>query len=196
MLEIFQLIVLFIVLFDPPASMLVFLSGTRHLNVTETRKTAVMAFLLAGLFSFGTLLLGDNLLKIFNTNIDNFRIAGGIILVILGIRMAFGYPLLKTESTENKSARSVAALIATPLLTGPAVISSIIVLRYDYGMFLTGLSVLIVLLFALFLFLFARRLYRILNPVTIQIMTTFLGLITIAWGIGFFRAAVSMTHFL
>ncbi|MFH1642675.1 MAG: MarC family protein [Nanoarchaeota archaeon] len=190
MLEIIQLTILFIVLFDPLASLAVFFIGTKNLKNSERKKVALYAVLLAGLLSYTCLLFGDSLLTLLNTNLDNIRIAGGIILIILGIRMSFGYSLFNKGINKNDSVHSIAALIATPLLTGPAVITAIIVLKNDFGFFSPAISILITLMIAYLLFYNSEKIFKIFNETTIQVISTFLGLITIAWGVGFLRVAI------
>ncbi len=190
MYELLQLIVFFFVLFDPLASIAVFFVATKGMNITERRKTALYAVLVAGLLSFGTLFFGESLLTLFNTNMDDFRVAGGIILIILGIRMALGYPLLELGRTNRQnSGYAIAALIATPLLTGPAVMTSTIILRYDYGIFLTGISILIVLFITALLFYNSQKIYSYFGKIT-SVITTFLGLVIISWGVNFLRTAL------
>ncbi|HLC95942.1 MAG TPA: MarC family protein [Candidatus Nanoarchaeia archaeon] len=192
MLALVQLTILFFVLFDPPLSLVVFVAGTEHMVWAEKRKAAILAVLIAGLVSFSALIWGQQLLGLFNTNINNFKVAGGIILTILGIKMALGYPILPIDgSKKERSAQAIAALIGTPLLTGPAVITSSIVLRYEYGFVLTATAILIVLAATALMFLQADRVHAFLGKGVTRVISTFLGLITISWGIGFLRDALA-----
>jgi len=189
MFELLQLIVLFFVLFDPPASLAVFFVATEGMSAIERKKTALYAVLVAGLLSFGTLFFGEWLLKLFNTNINDFRIAGGIVLIILGIRMALGYPLFEFSRTKKQnSSYAIASLIATPLLTGPAVMTSTIIIRHDYGIFLTGLAISTVLLVTALIFYNSQKIYNLFGRIT-SVISTFLGLVIIAWGVNFLRTA-------
>jgi multiple antibiotic resistance protein len=186
-----QLVVLFVVLFDPPASMSVFYVATRAMKQKERRRTALLAVGVATIISIATFLLGDLLLSLFHTDIGDFRIAGGIILIILGVKMSLGYPLVYIDTKKKeKSVQAIASLIATPLLTGPAVISSIILLKNDYGLYLPALAAGIVLAGTYVILVNTAKLYQKLGSQIPQLTSTFLGLITIAWGIGFLRTAL------
>ena len=77
-----QLIILFLVIFDPLASLSVFVSSTNKKTMQEQRKIAIISVIVAGIVSFVVLLLGSSLLTLFSTTIDDFKIAGGIILKI------------------------------------------------------------------------------------------------------------------
>ena len=191
MFELIQLIILFFVLFDPFASLAAFFAATELMSHSEKKRVAFYAILVAGLLSFGTLLFGEKLLVLFHTNISDFRIAGGLILIILGVRMSLGYALTNIDnSRKERSIHAIAALIATPLLTGPAVMTATIVLKYDYGISLTAMALIAVLSVTWMMFNNSQKIYNLFGKETIKVITTFFGLITISWGIGFLRAAI------
>jgi multiple antibiotic resistance protein len=182
-----QLIVLFVVIIDPMASFAVFSVATDPMKLEERRKTALLAILVAAVLSGIVLVLGERLLDLFNTDIQNFKIAGGVILLIFGIQMSLGLSLFEVEKKEGSSTAAIASLIATPLLTGPATISTIIITSHDYGMLSTGLALVIVLAFSAGLLLLSARISHKIGKVPIQVMSTIMGLITLAWGIMFIR---------
>lgn len=179
-----QLIVLFIVIIDPLASLVVFFTASARMSKKERRKIATLAIFVATMLSFLVLIFGESLLKLFSTSLDEFRIAGGIILMILGIKMTLGIPLTSPELKAN-TGRAIAAVIGTPLLTGPATITAIIVSVHDYGRSVTGLAVAIVLVLTAIIFYSAERVHKFTGVTTIQVMSTILGLVTVAWGVRF-----------
>ncbi len=182
-----QLIVLFVVIIDPMASFAVFAVATDPMKDDERRRTAFLAIAVAAMISGLVLVLGERLLDLFNTDIQNFKIAGGIILLIFGIQMSLGMSLFEVEKKEGSSAAAIASLIATPLLTGPATISTIIITSHDYGMASTGLAIAIVLGFSAVLLLLTARISHKIGKMPIQVMSTIMGLITLAWGVMFIR---------
>lgn len=183
--HLIQLVVLFIVIFDPMASFVVFVIATKSMSEADRKRTALLAILTASLISYAVLLLGQQLLDLLSINILHFKIAGGVILFILGVEMALGYPLTNVDATKESSANAIAAIIATPLLTGPAAITAIIISVREYGFIDTGLAVTIVLLFSAILFLLSTRINRVAGKAPIQVLSTILGLITLAWGVKF-----------
>ena len=182
--ELVQLVILFFVIFDPPASLLVFFTSTRTLTHAERTRTGIYAVLIAAGLSFTVLFAGEALLALFNTSIDEFRIAGGIILALLGIRMTFGSPLLNIEHSKNNKGMALSALIATPFLTGPAAITAIIVSTRDFGYFLTSASITIVLCATALMFHFSEFFNRT-GKTPIQVLSTIFGLVTLSWGVRF-----------
>jgi multiple antibiotic resistance protein len=179
--ELIQLIVLFAVIFDPLASLALFIRASA--NEKNVNMLALYAVAVAAVLSFGVLLFGERLLGLFSTTISEFRIGGGIILLLLGIKMSLGAPLANMDGIEGNSSRAIAAIIGTPLLTGPAAITAIIVARADFGILSTGLAIAIVLAGTALLFIQAKHLAR--RKTFVQISSTFLGLVTISWGVKF-----------
>ncbi len=189
---IIQLIVLFLVIFDPFVSLAVFAIATQNMGKKERNRTAALAVVVAGSISLAVLFFGNSLLTILSTSLADFRVAGGIILGLLGIKMAWGQQLASTDAIKNNSGRAIAAIIGTPLLTGPAAITSIMISTNDYGMAITGFAVAFVLGVSALMFYQATLIHKALGPTTLQVISTILGLITISWGVKFIRIGLGI----
>ena len=77
----------------------------------------------------GALLLGEVMLEFFGISIHSFRVAGGILLLLMSITMLFGNKDTPKpdESIEGESSTSIAIVpLSTPLLAGPGAISTVI----------------------------------------------------------------------
>lgn len=189
---IIQLIILFFVIFDPLASFTVFFLTTDRMSREDRNKTAAWAVILAAAISYTVLIFGQKILTLFSTNITDFKVAGGIILAILGIQMALGRSITDVEKLKNNSAKAIAAIIATPLLTGPAAITAIMVSVHDYGMLISGFAITIVLAITGFLFFLTPGIRKFTGTTAIQVMSTLLGLVTITWGIRFIKEGLGL----
>ncbi len=184
MLEhLLQLIVLFTVIFDPLASFIIFYAATSNMSRYERMRTATIAVLVAAIVSYLVLLFGQTILSLFNTTITEFQVAGGLVLGILGIRMVLGFSFTNLKEKKNNSGAAIASIIGTPLLTGPAAITGIIISTSDFGKGVTALAIGIVLLCTVLLFYNAERMHRLMGRTTVQVISTVLGLITLAWGV-------------
>ncbi len=179
----FQLLILFFVIFDPLASFVIFTVATSSMHEKERQRTATIAVMVAAGISLVVLLFGQGLLQLFNMNILEFQVAGGIVLGILGLKMVLGYSLVDVDRVKGDSTWAIASIIGTPLLTGPAAITSIIVSASNYGKTITGLAVGIVLVGTAILFYNTKHANRFLGRTSIQVISTILGLITLAWGV-------------
>lgn len=195
-MALLELIILFLVIFDPPASFFVFMTLTAELSKKERLHTARNSILLAFILSICVLLFGNHIFQLFSTTIDEFRIAGGIILGLLGIKMVMGQPLTNMEKIKSKGESwAIASVIATPMLTGPAAITAIIIAATDYGKILTGVAILIVFAITSIIFIIGHRMVKLFGNTGIQIMTTILGLITLSWGVKFIHLGLRNLFF-
>jgi len=187
--QLIQLTILFFVIIDPFASFVVFITATQSMKPKEKRKIAIYAVLVAVSLSYLVLFFGSKLLELFSTTLDEFRIAGGAVLCILGVKMALGKSIV-TDNFKDNSGRAMASIIGTPLLTGPATITAILISIADYGKLLTGSAVGIVLLFTAIIFFLSSNLSKVLGKTVIQVLSTLLGLITLAWGVKFITVGI------
>ncbi len=185
--EVLKLIILFFVIFDPPVSLGVYVKATQGMKQHDARRIAILAMGLAAGLSLLFLAFGLAVLDVFSTSIEDFRVAGGIVLAVLGLNMVLGRSASDIEKTSRSTAAGIAAIIATPLLTGPAAITAIVVSVHDFGQFITGIAVLAVLAATALLFYHAHRIFRFLGSTTIQVISTLLGLVTLSWGVDFIR---------
>ncbi len=182
-----KLFILFFVIFDPFVGLGVFTASTKGMKEKERNHIALLSVLVAGAISGVFLVFGFSVLSVLNTTLEDFRIAGGIVLFVLGLEMVLGLTGRRMKELKRDSGAAIAAIIATPLLTGPAAITAIILSVTEYGMLLTGSAVATVLLIAYVLFLYSHVIYRTSGPITLQVLSTLLGLVTLSWGIRFIR---------
>lgn len=131
-------IALFIVL-DPLGNIPIFLNLTAGMSKQEKRKTFRIACIVTFALLMVFVLIGQKLLDLFGISIGSFMIAGGILLLILAIK------ILVYGSWEEKDvgSESIGAVpIAFPLLVGPGAITTAIVIIETAGLIIAVLSVL------------------------------------------------------
>lgn len=188
--SIIELVLLFFVLVDPPMSMGLFFSATKNLSPKERTKIAIIAVSIALGLSALFLFFGSNVLEVMHIELKDFQVAGGIILILLGIQMAIGRAIKESEKFSHQNAKAIAAIIGTPLLTGPATITAIIVSKASYGLTATGISLVIIFAFTFLLLYFSQKITKYLGPNITQVITTLLGMVTISYGVIFIRAGL------
>ncbi len=183
-----ELTLLFFVIVDPFMSMGLFFSATKNLSPKERTKTAIIAVSVAVILSALFLVFGTNVLSIMHIELKDFQVAGGIILILLGIQMAIGKA--SEDKFSHQNAKAIAAIIGTPLLTGPATITTIVISKASSGLLITGLALAIVFAFTFLLFYFSPKITKYLGPNITQVITTLLGMVTISYGVIFIRAGL------
>ena len=169
----FALIIQLFILINPLSSFPVLLAASK--NRMNVKRIAFSAVIIAFFIAMIIAIAGTALFSLFRVSIDSFRIAGGIVLLLLGLDK------IRPKDNENKKENikegdALASIIATPLLTGPALISFITIKAYELGrisiisnLFLSFIAVGIV--FVVFGFTIKR-----INPKVIDITSRVLGL--------------------
>lgn len=185
--QLVQLVILFTVIIDPLSSFAVFTASTAAMTPAEKKRTALYAVLAAAAMSYAILLVGEPLLHLFSVSISDFKIAGGIILAIFGVQMTLGQSMSQNGIKQGSSVPAVAAIIATPLLTGPAAITAIIGAVNDQGMLVTGLAITVVMAITAVMFALPTSVVNRIGKTPIQFMSVIMGMITLAWGIRFIK---------
>jgi multiple antibiotic resistance protein len=125
MLDLALIIQLFILI--NPLSSLPFLMAAYKKDV-NVRRLSLHAVITAYFLAVSIAILGPFLFNIFGVTLDSFRIAGGIVLLLLALD-TIKPP--KEEAYEIGAMDSLVAILATPLLTGPATISFITIKSYE-----------------------------------------------------------------
>lgn len=171
------LIIQLFVLLDPMASFPILMAA--HKNKMNVRKIALGAVFFAFLIAIIIALVGPNLFALFGVSLDSFRIAGGVVLLLLGISTINDIQV----KTKIDRVDSLVSLIATPLLTGPAIISFITLKALEVGRVSIISNIIIAFLFVGILFyIFSITISRI-NMKIISITSKVLGLFLAAMGI-------------
>lgn len=183
-------LVLFIIV-DPLGNIPIFLGLTQNMNDSQRKKifnTAILvSFILLLLFSFA----GQEIFNIFGISIFSFEIAGGILLLIIAIRILISGNLHEKEGTPENIG---AVPIAMPLLVGPGAITTTILNFQNFDIWVTILSVFIVLTLTWVILRFINRIYRILGKtgsiIIARVMSLLIATIAIQYII------IGTTHYL
>jgi multiple antibiotic resistance protein len=153
------IIVLFIIV-DPFGNIPIFMGLTEKMTESQKRKVfntaCLVGFILLLIFAF----TGQEIFAIFGVSMYSFEIAGGILLLIISIKI-----LISGTLHENvESPESLGAVpIAMPLLVGPGAITTTIFNLQAYDVYVTALSVLIVLVLTWVILRFMNSVYRFLG---------------------------------
>ena len=190
-LEIVQAFILLFVIMDPLLSLAAFFSMTKGMKKEECRKIATQAVLVAAIPLFLFIFIGNGILSLLSVSMDSFQVAGGIILILLGVQLALGitWPREKEEEEDKKSA--IAVVIGTPLITGPAVIATSILLADKFGKETTAIAGIAALLGMWIILWFASFIHDKLGRSGLKVLSTMMGIITIAWGVEFIRQGLT-----
>ncbi|MBC7107642.1 MAG: MarC family protein [Methanomassiliicoccales archaeon] len=165
-------------IFDPFASLPIFISLTKNFSEEDKIRSANKAVLVAGILFVVFVLVGRELLSFFGVTTSGFRIAGGLVLLLMSLEIIFGVNLTRTSD------QNVAwVIIATPILTGPGVITTAIILTTNYGYLVPLIGGLFALAITWILLHNAVIITRLVGNNVIEITSKIIGLLIAAIGI-------------
>ncbi|MDC0997600.1 MarC family protein, partial [Candidatus Pelagibacter sp.] len=141
--EIFvQTFFLYFIVIDPLGNTPLFLSITQHMEAKQKIKVALSATIIATIILLFFALLGSSLLTYLNISYPAFTIGGGIILLIIAIEMLFDKRQQRKGEDLDLNSDNVSIFpLATPIIAGPAAITSVIVSVSDIGINFTNQTV-------------------------------------------------------
>lgn len=172
-------------IFDPFASVPVFIAMTKSYDEKALVSCANRAILVAALLFIIFVLIGQPLLDVFGITVDGFKVAGGLVLLLMSMEIIFGLNLIRSGD------QNVAwVIIATPILTGPGVISTAIILTVQYDPITVLLAGSFSLVTTWLLMRNAHAVTRIVGNQVIDIFSKVVGLLIAAMAIEYiFRGA-------
>lgn len=174
------------VIMDPIGNLPLFISLTKGMPIKEVRKNIDRSVFVAGVLLFVFLFLGIRIFDFFGINLDSFQIAGGIILLIIGILYAFGLSLKYVKSHGS----DLSVPVGTPLLTGPGVIMTTVILVKENGPLVTVVAAFLTLLATWIIMFHSSRLYKILGEHWTNVVSRVMGIILAAIAVKFITNGV------
>lgn len=144
---------------NPVGILPIFLSLTEGMNASKRRKTVYVSVLTATILALSFMFLGKGILLVMDISVADFRVAGGILLLVLSINLLF-----PKEDERRKSDGDVGAFpLGTPLITGPAVLTTVLVLSGTRGFAATSVSLILNMCVVLLVFLKADLLSKVMG---------------------------------
>jgi len=134
-----------------------FIALTDGMVPTARRRLGVKAIVTAFIIAIFILLTGRVIFQTLGITVDDLRIGGGIILLVLSITdLLFSNLTRKTQSNSGADAMEDLGVVplGTPLTVGPAAITTILVLQEGYGYLPTVVALIANLIVSFTLFFF------------------------------------------
>lgn len=146
----------------------VFLSLTRNVEERRVKQVIYHSVLTASLVALLFLALGTLILELLGITVADFMIAGGILLFVL----ALGDLLTDDKLQQHVDARSLGAVpLGVPLITGPAVLATSMLLLNQYALIWVVAAVVSNILIAGLVFHFSSTISRVLGEVGEKIVS-------------------------
>ena len=186
------LIPMFIVI-DPFGTFPLYLALTSSMDAAARNKTLKYALVFSTALLAAFALAGKAILDYLSVSIDALRIAGGLLLLVIGIMMLYegDTPRARRNNEEEPapepaphSPEDVAFVpLGTPMLAGPGAISVVIILTGTADIPLVVTALLVSMGFVALLLWQAATLYKVIGKAGTRALTRVMGLITSAYAV-------------
>jgi multiple antibiotic resistance protein len=188
----YDLINLFVV-FNPTGIIPQYLYFTEHVPHEDRRALAIRCVSIATVILVGFIVLGQLLLEALGIGLPAFKIAGGVVLLVISVRMILE-DIDETAAGDDKELHAVSSSslrklavfpLATPLIAGPGGILVVVLLTDNYKhdileQTVSTLMLLVVMVVTCLVLLTGERIQRQLGLTGINVMSRISGLILAA----------------
>ena len=159
---------------------------TESLDADSRRRVISHSVLTAGGVGIAFLFLGKLVFWIIGVTVNDFRIAGGIILLVLAI-----LDLVSQEKTRRLPGADAGVFpIGTPLIAGPAVLATLLTLSDLFSPWVTLGAFVLNLLVVYAAFLFANRVVHFLGSGGVKAAGKLAGLLLAAYAVMLIRSGL------
>ena len=176
------------VIIDPPGCAPIFATLTQGTSRAHRRTMAFKSVGVAAIILFGFAFAGEWLFAKLGISLDALRIAGGIMLFVIGLNMVFER---RTETREDRAEEALEEAddpedisvfpMGIPMVAGPGTMASLLLLTGEApgggGEVTILLALLAVLLITLLSFLAAGALLRLMGKTFTDVLTRVLGVL-------------------
>ena len=176
------------VLIDPPGCAPVFATLTRGTSKAHQREMAFKSVLVAAVILVGFVFGGEFVFDKLGISLDALRIAGGIMLFIIGLNMVFEK---RTERREDRAEEALESVddpedisvfpMGIPMIAGPGTMASLLILTGETdsmaGVATILAALVVVLVITLLSFLAAPRLMKMMGRSVTDVITRVLGVL-------------------
>ena len=166
----------------------IFVAVTGNMSEKQRRHVAFVAVLAASLISLGFMLIGQAIFQFVGVTEADFRVAGGILLLVLAV-----LDLVTTGKPAVNEPEIVGIVpLAMPLIAGPATLTTVLVLsrNQEFGYGLTMVSLLVNFLILHGALLFASTLCRIIGINTLRAFSKLVMVLLAAIAVNFIRTGI------
>ncbi|MCL5802790.1 MAG: MarC family protein [Candidatus Thermoplasmatota archaeon] len=194
LIEFLKVFIPLFVVIDPFSSMVLFMSLTSGMDARAKKTITADAVIYGGIILIFFALVGNFIILFFGISIPALEIAGGLILLIMGIEMVRQGD--KPPSSGGRSTATDVGIVplATPLLAGPGAISLVIILMEGSILtkVMTLISIVVLFLVVYVFFFFSNRINRIFGDKVMKVITRIFGVLVAGFAVQYFINALAL----
>ncbi len=166
----------------------IFISFVEAYSPRQIRQMVWQSIGTASLVSVGFVFLGRGIFSILGITVADFQVAGGLLLLVISIS-----DIITSEKDRRRPLGSVGPVpLGVPLVVGPAVLTTLLMLMPIYGVATTLAALGLNLLLAALFFLNAHRLTRLIGPTGTKAVSKVVSLLLAAIAVMMIRRGIEL----
>ena len=171
---------------DAIGTLPIFIALTKDLRPLERKRIIIQSIFTAWCLAFGFVFLGKAVFRLLGITMADFMIAGGVILFCIAM-----VHLIRTDKPRPLPMEELGAVpLGTPLIVGPAVLTTSMMMVDQYGLGATLISVILNISLAGFLFWQSDSLMKILGKAWASALSRVMALLLAAIAVMMIRQGV------
>ncbi|RJP28931.1 MAG: MarC family protein [Candidatus Omnitrophota bacterium] len=155
----------------------------------QRRKIVIDSVTTASLIAVLFLFIGKGLLGVIGITIPDFQIAGGALIFIISVRLLL--PGAKKSLNFDKNDKFLGIFpLGTPLITGPAVLTTALMMIDIYGVKLTLLSIILNMLIVWYVLARAEDILHVMGQTGVRAVSKIMYILLAAIGVMMIRRGI------
>lgn len=187
-IDIMTYVLTIIGILNPFGNVPLFMTLTKDQN-PEIRKKMYNAIVLSGFgIVTGFIIAGDFFMNyLYKIEMNQLRIAGGMILVVVAFRNLLGLGVSKESSgnvmSEKEAIRYAITPLTFPMLVGPGTISTVMIIHKEAGLVISVGAVAVTFLIMKFLFYISNWLDKVLGEIVLFVLSRVMQIFIMSVGV-------------
>jgi multiple antibiotic resistance protein len=187
--EIISVTLILFSVIDILGSIPIIINLRKKVGHVQSGKATIAAGVLMLLF----LLVGKSILSLFGIGVEDFAIAGALIIFALGAELIFGIELFKPDPEASTTSASIVP-IAFPLIAGAGTLTTILTLKSEYSQLNIAIGIIINLGIVYLVLKSTNWLERKLGKTGLDVLRRIFGIILLSIAIKIFKTALSSSE--
>jgi len=185
--EIITVTMVLFAVIDIVGSIPIIISIQERVGRIKSGKASIISAIVMIVF----LVVGESILDLIGVNVNEFAVAGSLILFFIALEMILGVTLFKEEAAATPSVATIFP-VAFPLLAGPGSLSTLVFLRAEYQLANIIVAILINVVIIYIVLKSSGKLQKYLDKNKIAVIKKIFGVVLLAIAVKLFTSNIQL----
>jgi len=177
-----------LIVLDPLGAMPMMISLSSFAGARNARKLTLRIVAGATLLLLFFTVAGTWVLRLFGISLGDMRIGGGLLLLIIALRIVVGGRF--GHETGEESHTGLVVPLISPMIVGPGAITAAIVLARINGVWIAAGAVVAAMAVSLVLFLSSRLIHRLIGDAATDLISRVMGVFVATIAVSYIRVGI------